>query len=198
MGMGKMKGVKIDFKPENYNAIIKQYEPLINKFTYQFYQQYNSVLDYQDAHQEVMLCFWKCLLEFNPEKAKFITFFYRCFFMMKSRFYYSYFHQINIAQRKEETALATDGKRVSSDEEDQINSDERFAVDEKLDIRRHLSAESLEVYEVYLRSFRVNPWLVSKQIGVSRYVGKEKYDQFRREVAIFFDLKNIIEQEAEV
>lgn len=184
-----MKGGNVPLRSENYNAIIKQYTPLIEKFTYQFYQQYHTVLDYEDARQEVLLCLWRCLLRYDPNQSKFITFFFCSFGRMKSRFYWSYFHQINIEQKKDDTAMSTDGKRVVSDEDvDVTRSEERFVQDEKLDIRKYLTPESLQVYGVYLKCFRVNPHLVSKELNLSRYHARERCDKFKSEVARFCEV----------
>lgn len=173
------------FSIKNVDKLLKDYSPLINKFSYILYQKYHTVMDFEDAQQEVRMCMLRCLNRYDPKEFKFMTYFYAAFARMKSRYYYSFFHEINIQQHKQEEYFNFEGDS-SMDlklEAERFIDKKSLSAYQQYNIRPHLSSESVEVFDLYMERLKISSWLVAKQFNLSRYFAKQRFDNFKREVA---------------
>lgn len=152
------------FTVSNIEEVIEEFTPLITKLSYQLYSQYNSVIDFNDARQEILICLYRCLLHYDSQKSKFITYFICSANKLRSRFYYEYFNAIELKKRSVE-----------------LNFD-MPALSESY-IRIHLSDESKEIYDVFEKEQKVSSWIISRNMDISRYSAEKKYENFKKEVA---------------
>jgi hypothetical protein len=172
-----------DFKVSNIQEIIKKYNPLINKLAYQFYSRYNSVLDFNDAKQEITICLYRCLVKYNGEKT-FIAYFRTSVARLMSRFYYSYFHSIEINQNTVDTR--------ESDEDDSSKPTFDWLVNQNREsqprrLRPLLSSKNQRLYDLFMKEGKISKWLIAKKLKVSRFYADKKYESFKKELAIITD-----------
>jgi len=187
----------IAFTLDNYERILAKYLPLIKNCTYLLHKQYHLVLEYEDAMQHVKMCMWLCLKHYNPEKFKFMTYFYFSFERLRKSLYYEYRSQIEVKQKtKEFNGTNADGENPTGTTnyyEEQFNTVRTESVVSyvhthstgviEIDIRCKLSDDCVPVFDLYMKSFKISPWLVSKELNVSRYHGRLQYRKFLEEVA---------------
>lgn len=174
-----------DFQVSKATEVIKKFTPLINKEAYKFYSRYNSILDFNDAKQEITICMYKCLLRYDPEKSHFITYFRTAVNRLMSRFYYSYLHSIQINQNTVDTnELNESNERVDSLDRviNQKEIDTTVEVNPGL-LRVMLSEGSQKLYDLFMVENKINPWLISKRFKLSRYFAQQMFENFKQEVA---------------
>jgi hypothetical protein len=174
-----------DFQVSKIEQVIQKYTPLINKLSYQLYSQYSSVIDFNDAKQEVMICLYRCLMKYNSEKATFIAYFKTAVKRLQSRFYHSYYHAININ-------LKTVEVKADEDEDSTLPSFDwlvnRGNTTNPRRLRPLLSKKSQRCYDLFMKERDIHPWLISKKLKLSRYHAQRRYDEFKKELAKVADL----------
>ena len=153
------------------------------------HKQYHSVLEYEDARQHVRMCLWLCLKYYDPQRFKFMTYFYSSFERLRKSLYYEYRSQIDVRAKTNDNIVSYEG--CNSDEPYTVKNEERsMSYTRKtstgiieIDIRCKLSNDCVPVFDLYMRSFKISPWLVSKELKISRYDGRIQYRKFLKEVA---------------
>lgn len=170
-----------DFKVSNIQEILKKYNPLINKLSYQFYSRYHSVIDFNDAKQEITMTLYQCLLRYRPDKGTFLAYFRASVAQKLSRYFYSYMHDIQINQNLVETR--------DSDDEDSSKPTFDWLVNKNRDttplmLRPHLSNRSQRLYDLFMKEGKINKWLIAKKLRISRFYADRRYNEFKKELAI--------------
>lgn len=131
----------------DFDEMVLSYSRLIQKLAYHLYSQYHTVLDFEDARQEVLILFYRCCLYYNPSKnVKFITFFISSFKRLKSRLYYSYFHQINVANKSipmEEVKNVFDIIRENIGFEDSSNENKNQLLERRIKMAKRYSKDEI-------------------------------------------------------
>jgi len=180
---------EVKFKVSNTEEILKKYNPLVTKLAYQFYGRYHSVLDFNDAKQEVTICLYRCLMKYDKTKSSFVTYFKSAVERMMSRYYYSYFHAVNIAQRTVEVK--------ETDDEDSSKPSFNYLVNKSKEtnprrLRPLLSNKSQRLYDLFMKEGKITRWLIARKLKISRFHAQERYDDFKKELAEVTEQENIL------
>ena len=166
----------------NAEQLIREYEPLISKCACKFHNRYRSIIDFEDARQEVRLLFYRCLKTYNKERASFIAYFNRAFGLLMSRFYYTHSNNININQKRVDPKVLSDEESNSG-----ITAMEEMGVLGKTQplrsVRPYLSKEAKEVWDLLMYDNRANPFMLHKRLGLSRLYAKRRYQSFVDEIS---------------
>jgi DNA-directed RNA polymerase specialized sigma24 family protein len=181
----------VDFTEANFNNVLRKFTPMVSQCSYAMYERYKAVMDIDEAYQEVRVCLWNCLKHYNPKKFKFSTYFLCSFHNLQKRYYWSHLSEIKIAQNKDENFFNEEG--VSKRDEDAF-----VQRDMKLSVRSRLSQDSKEIYDVYMKNFRVNPWIVSQKLNISRHDARKRFRVFALEVRDLLDSKEKVEGEVAI
>jgi hypothetical protein len=144
------------------------------------------VIDFNDAKQEVTICMYRCLLRYKSDKATFVAYFRSSVERLMSRFYYSYFHSININQRAVEVK-DTDDDESTKPSFDWLVNQNKDTTPSKM--RLMLTDNNQRLFDLYFEEGKINEWLISKKLNISRLDATRRLSAFKKELAVVADIR---------